>query len=117
MGKLARQNRERLAAKGVMLNTSPELEITLFNQFDPLHEQEQLETIRTITQVKEMKYKIPFTATFGGIDFCGVWFPHFSQNVIALSSGLSLAERQTLQRDTVKGPVSYTHLRAHETDS
>jgi len=109
MGKLARQNRERLAAKGVVLNTSPELEITLFNQFDPQHEQEQLKMIETISNVeKKIKYKIPFSATFGGIEFCAVWFPHFSKNLIALTANLSIAERQTLQRDTVKGLIART---------
>jgi hypothetical protein len=104
MGKLARQNRERLAAKGITLSTPPELKVTLFNQFDPQHEQEQLGMIKMILATeKNLKYQIPFSATFGKSAFCGVWFPHFSKNLIALSQGLSVTEKQTLQRDTVKG--------------
>jgi hypothetical protein len=109
MGKRARQNRQRLAAKGVILSTPPELEISLFNKFDPEHEQEQLEMIQTISRTeKNLNYKIPFSANFGEIAFCGVWFPHYSRNLIALSQGLTTVERQTLQRDTVKGLIART---------
>lgn len=109
MGKLARQNRERLAAKGTILNTEPELTITVFNKFDLIHEQEQLEMIKRILATeKNLKYQIPFSATFGKIAFCGVWFPHFSKNLIALSQGLTTVEKQTLQRDAVKGLIART---------